>query len=437
MILLPVGLLAELSSAERHCLFLHELVHVKRWDLALDAMAGLCQVLYWFNPAVHLAAARLRATREIACDDHVLRARRAPDWQRQYSRTLLRLAARASSPVAMPAMAGMAERTSAIETRLQSIQRFRPAGWRRQVVGACVVALVAVIGLSRAGDSPAPDRQVAAPISPPAPATPAAPVQDLEERIVTQVTLDGRLVEVRGATPEAVQAQIAKLVPAAMRGKAGAAAKVGVASAADMKAAKAVLSTGRFRLLAAPQIATVDGQAATLRTGEERYLPVGWTQRDEKGEIRKGPDGLPVTTPVFDAPTHIGCVAEYTPHLAADGKSLDLEIGSRVVEFVGYEDVKMADAHDPKTELTGKMAVLRTRSAVGRPVVPIGSSACLVSNLVIEEQKKEKRVPVLGSVPFVGKAFRRSKTVPIVKGYVFFVSPTVHRAKVRVPVDRE
>jgi type II secretory pathway component GspD/PulD (secretin) len=247
---------------------------------------------------------------------------------------------------------------------------------------------------------------------------------------VTQVILDGRVVEVRGATPEAVLEQIAELVPAGMRGKTGAAAKVGIASAADMKAAMAPRG---FRLLAAPQIATVDGQAATLRTGEERYLPVGWTQRDEKGEVRKGPDGSPLATPVFGEPTHIGCVVEYTPHLAADGKSLDLEVASRIVEFVEYEDVKMADAHDPTTELTGKMAVLRTRSAVGRLTVPIGSSVCLVSNLVIEEQKKEKRVPVLGSVPFVGKAFRRSKTVPIVTGYVFFVSPTVHRAKARVP----
>ena len=55
---------------------LHELAHLKRHDLAVNWLLGLLQSVHWFNPALWLVFRRVRADREVACDELVLAAAR-------------------------------------------------------------------------------------------------------------------------------------------------------------------------------------------------------------------------------------------------------------------------------------------------------------------------------------------------------------------------
>src|SRR5207302_5147813 len=50
----------------------HELVHVRRQDVVVEGLLWLAGALYWFHPAVWLAAGRLRLERERTCDEAVL-----------------------------------------------------------------------------------------------------------------------------------------------------------------------------------------------------------------------------------------------------------------------------------------------------------------------------------------------------------------------------
>lgn len=50
----------------------HELAHVARRDWCWQLVAGVLRAVYWFNPLAWVAAARLRAESEHACDDSVL-----------------------------------------------------------------------------------------------------------------------------------------------------------------------------------------------------------------------------------------------------------------------------------------------------------------------------------------------------------------------------
>lgn len=54
----------------RHAL-LHELVHVRRGDLAARAAVELLTALFWFHPFAWIGAARLGRTRELLCDARV------------------------------------------------------------------------------------------------------------------------------------------------------------------------------------------------------------------------------------------------------------------------------------------------------------------------------------------------------------------------------
>ncbi|MCU0648649.1 MAG: HEAT repeat domain-containing protein [Gemmatimonadaceae bacterium] len=62
----------------RRAVLLHELAHVQRRDLLGHTLARVVCAVYWFHPAVWLAAGRLRAESEQACDDMAVRAGARP-----------------------------------------------------------------------------------------------------------------------------------------------------------------------------------------------------------------------------------------------------------------------------------------------------------------------------------------------------------------------
>ena len=106
----------EWSDEQRQCVLLHELAHVKRYDVALQIMARLTAAIYWFNPLVWYALGRLRVERELACDDCVLMAGERPSV---YAQALLRTVRayrrqRTATAVAMAASARLDDRVNAI-----------------------------------------------------------------------------------------------------------------------------------------------------------------------------------------------------------------------------------------------------------------------------------------------------------------------------------
>ena len=72
IILLPADA-KQWSPERRRVVLAHELGHVKRYDGLGQLLCQCACGIYWFNPLVWYAAHRLRAERERACDDIVLR----------------------------------------------------------------------------------------------------------------------------------------------------------------------------------------------------------------------------------------------------------------------------------------------------------------------------------------------------------------------------
>src|SRR5688572_10203561 len=72
VILLPEGIDEYLTAGQLTAVLAHEVCHVRRRDNLTAAIHMLVEALFWFHPMVWWIGARLVATREQACDEHVV-----------------------------------------------------------------------------------------------------------------------------------------------------------------------------------------------------------------------------------------------------------------------------------------------------------------------------------------------------------------------------
>lgn len=69
VILLPVGLLINLSPQQVECILAHELAHVRRMDYLVNMLQSVVEVVLFFHPAVWWISAQIREEREHCCDE--------------------------------------------------------------------------------------------------------------------------------------------------------------------------------------------------------------------------------------------------------------------------------------------------------------------------------------------------------------------------------
>jgi beta-lactamase regulating signal transducer with metallopeptidase domain len=170
VILLPASA-AEWSADRLQDVLLHELAHVQRYDCLTQIVARCACALYWLNPLVWVAARRLGAERELACDDLVLASgSRASDYATHLLEIARGLHAGRLTGVGSIAMA----RPSQLPARLLAVldgSRAREALTGRLAMRGSVAALALIVPL--AGARTWETRVLPAPSAPPA--FPAAP----------------------------------------------------------------------------------------------------------------------------------------------------------------------------------------------------------------------------------------------------------------------
>ena len=69
VILVPMGLLAQLPPEQVEAILLHELAHIRRMDYFVNLLQSFAEILFFFNPAVLWLSSLIREERESCCDD--------------------------------------------------------------------------------------------------------------------------------------------------------------------------------------------------------------------------------------------------------------------------------------------------------------------------------------------------------------------------------
>jgi general secretion pathway protein D len=166
----------------------------------------------------------------------------------------------------------------------------------------------------------------------------------------------------------------------------------------------ALLSGGRARLLANSRLVTLDGRAAEIFAGET--VPVVITSLQSPG------GGGGVLQSVQLEKIDVGVKLRIVPRISGDGTITTLvepEV-SRIVGFVG------PDSDLPQTSTRRARTLVRVKA---------GQKIYLGGLLSEEKRRTEKRVPLLGSIPFVGFLFRHYREDSARPDLVIEITPRV------------
>ncbi len=146
-VLSPVIVLPEASLAWTHerkrVVVMHEMAHIARRDSATQFLATFACVAYWLHPLVLLAARRLRAECERACDERVLERGMPPV---DYAAHLLDVARFSRSFGAASIVSVAMARPSQLEGRLLAVLRAKPRHSQLSRVPR-VLALVSAVSM--------------------------------------------------------------------------------------------------------------------------------------------------------------------------------------------------------------------------------------------------------------------------------------------------
>ena len=148
-LLLPEGLIESVNPAELRYIFLHELGHLKRYDILQGWLMAALQVLHWFNPLIWLAFYRIRTDRELVCDALAMGTMKS-DEPPQYGRTIVNLLERFSRTQYLPSMAGILENKAHLKRRITMIAKFQKSTKKSTVVAVILTLALGCLVLTNA-----------------------------------------------------------------------------------------------------------------------------------------------------------------------------------------------------------------------------------------------------------------------------------------------
>jgi general secretion pathway protein D len=112
----------------------------------------------------------------------------------------------------------------------------------------------------------------------------------------------------------------------------------------------------------------------------------------------------------------VGPVLDMVPYVLSDGYTINLKINASLKEFLGYEKIANATYSRP---LFRSQNTETTVNVWDGQTVMLGGMTTTVTNNVTD------KVPVLGSVPLVGRLFQSESKHVVKKNLMVFVTATI------------
>ncbi len=149
MLLLPADFAATFDGKEARLVLKHELMHLKRFDLRINALVCFLNALHWFNPVLWLATWRARQDRESACDAQVLISEPC-DCRGDYGGVLLKIQSVHYTRGLSLGFVGIFEAGRVLRSRIEAIARYRRHGPVSGIAAGAAIMMLGVLGATHA-----------------------------------------------------------------------------------------------------------------------------------------------------------------------------------------------------------------------------------------------------------------------------------------------
>ncbi|MDE6389456.1 MAG: M56 family metallopeptidase [Lachnospiraceae bacterium] len=128
-------------------ILLHEITHMKRYDIFVKWLLIFVGAIHWFNPLVYFVRREMNKACELACDESVIK-RFAISEMQQYGDTLIAVAA--DSIRKLPLSVTMFEDKKNLKERLDAIMKHKKYSKKTVIAASAILVTVvcAILGLS-------------------------------------------------------------------------------------------------------------------------------------------------------------------------------------------------------------------------------------------------------------------------------------------------
>src|SRR5205809_1297522 len=200
-------------------------------------------------------------------------------------------------------------------------------------------------------------------------------------------------------------------------------------------------------LLSAPKVTTKSGQRAIIEVVREFRYPRTYTQPQVPSigtTTTSGSQVVPVVVRLTTAQDwetrNTGVPCEVEPGVRGGSTTMDLNLVPQVVEFEGFinygSPINAVGVNTIAGAITTSVPIVLTQNVINQPVFStrkVTTSASVYDGQTVvhgglmreDVQKTEDKVPIIGDIPLVGRAFRTNVEQHTKKNLVIFVTARI------------
>lgn len=127
------------AETELQSIFLHEMTHMRRHDIAVKWLLVFAGALHWFNPVIRCVCREINRACELACDESVIK-KYDNDQKQHYGDALITVAA--DTVRGIPASITMFEDKKNLKERLEAIMRHRDFSKKTVFISGILLGIV-------------------------------------------------------------------------------------------------------------------------------------------------------------------------------------------------------------------------------------------------------------------------------------------------------